>query len=85
MILVDTSVLIDFFKGKKNKPSEKFKDILKRGIPFGITSLIYQEVLQGAKAEDEYQNLKEYLETQIFYSPKDRVTSYEKAARCTLV
>jgi len=40
MILVDTSVLIDFFKGIKNPAEMRFKSILEQGIPFGITSLI---------------------------------------------
>ena len=42
MILVDTSVLIDFFKGIKNPAEVRFKSILEQDIPFGITSLIYQ-------------------------------------------
>ena len=48
MILLDTSVLIDFLKGLKNESSLKFEDVLRRGVPFGITSFIMQEVLQGA-------------------------------------
>ena len=51
MILVDTSVLIDFFKGIKNPAEVRFKSILEQDIPFGIPSLIYQEVLQGTKSE----------------------------------
>jgi predicted nucleic acid-binding protein len=81
MILVDTSVLVDFFKGMKNEPSQRFKFILQQGIPFGITSLIYQELLQGARSEKEYRLLRGYLETQRFYNPKDPVDSYAKAAR----
>lgn len=33
MILVDTSVLIDYFKGNENKSVEKFNLILKKEIP----------------------------------------------------
>ena len=29
----------------------RFKSVLEQGIPFGIASLIYQEVLQGTKSE----------------------------------
>jgi predicted nucleic acid-binding protein len=50
MILVDTSVLIDFFKGQKNDSSQKFELVLRQDIPFGINSFIFQEVLQGAKS-----------------------------------
>ena len=67
MILVDTSVLIHFLKGVDNENSRKFSIILQRGIPFGINSLIFQEVLQGAASEKEYSTLKRYLGTQRFY------------------
>ncbi len=61
MILVDMSVLIDFFKGIKNIPYEKFKMILDNNIPFGITPFTYQEILQGAKSKREYNILNSYL------------------------
>ncbi len=50
-------------------------------IPFGINSFIYQEVLQGAKSEKEYNNLKKYLSTQHFFHPKDPIESFARAAR----
>ena len=81
MILVDTSVLIDFFKGRKNNACRKFELILTQGIPFGINSYIFQEVLQGAKSDKEYKTLKKYLETQSFYHLNDPVDSFDKAAR----
>ena len=81
MILVDTSVLIDFLKGDKTESCEKFKNILQQGIPFGINSFVFQEVLQGAKSEKEYRLLRQYLETQRFYHPKDPIDSFGKAAR----
>lgn len=80
MILVDTSVLIDFFKGNTNEKVEKFEWILKNKIPFGITYLIYQEILQGAKNEKEFELLKEYLSTQRFYELTKGKKSYEEAA-----
>ena len=73
MILADTSVLIDFLKGTKTESCEKLKNILQQGIPFGINSLIFQEVLQGAKSEKEYRLLRQYLETQRFYHPRDQI------------
>jgi hypothetical protein len=84
MILIDTSVLIDFFRGSKNKESIKFESVLQKKIPFGISSLIFQEVLQGASSEKEYNLLKKYLSTQRFYNPKDIVESYAKAAKLYL-
>jgi predicted nucleic acid-binding protein len=81
MILVDTSVLIDFFKGMKNEPMRCFSDIVEKQMPFGITSVIFQEILQGAKNGKDFELLKEYLSCQQFYHPEDEVASYEKAAR----
>jgi predicted nucleic acid-binding protein len=81
MILVDTSVLIDFFRGRKNETAQKFEWVLQKGIPFGINSLIFQEVLQGAASEKEYSVLDSYLRSQRFYHLKEPVESYAKAAR----
>jgi predicted nucleic acid-binding protein len=81
MILVDTSVLIDFFKGSKNEATSRFKLVLDQELNFGITSHIFQEVLQGAKSEKEYNLLRRYLETQRFFQPKDPVESFAEAAR----
>ncbi|NOR05492.1 MAG: PIN domain-containing protein [Deltaproteobacteria bacterium] len=81
MILVDTSVLIDLFKGRENEVTRRFRSLLQQQVPFGITSVIYQEILQGAKTEKEYATLKEYLSSQRFFHPKDPVESYAQAAR----
>lgn len=81
MILVDTSVLIDFFRGAANSAASAFRRVLESGVPFGITSVVYQEVLQGAKSESDYATLKKYLGTQRFYHPSHPVRTYEEAAR----
>lgn len=80
MILVDTSVLIDLFKGDENEAVVSLRDIIRQQRPFGITSVIYQEVLQGAKTKKEFISLKEYLSTQRFFHPKDPLASYAEAA-----
>ena len=80
MILVDTSVLIDFFKGNRNKHVSCLKEIITRQMPFGITSVIYQELLQGVRSKKEYALLDEYLSCQRFFHPKDPVLTYGKAA-----
>jgi predicted nucleic acid-binding protein len=81
LVLVDTSVLIAYFKGIENPSTSRFQYILDNAIPFGITPLIYQELLQGAKSEKEFALLKEYLDTQKIYSLKDERESYAAAAR----
>ncbi len=79
MILVDTSVLIDFLSGKKGKHVLQFDDILNRSIPFGINHFIYLELLQGASSEKEFTLLNEYLHSLKFYD-MNSIDSFKKAA-----
>lgn len=81
MILVDTLVLIDLFKGNHNVAVDNLREIINQQIPFGITSVIYQEILHGAKNEKEYATLNRYLSTQRFFQPQNPVDSYAAAAR----
>jgi len=80
MILVDTSVLIDLFKGENNKPVKALKEVIQNNIPYSITSLVFQEVLQGARDKKEFALLNRYLSCQKFLYPKDAITTYKKAA-----
>jgi len=80
MILVDTSVLIDYFSGKQTKHVLQFDEILNRSIPFGINQFIYLEILQGASSEKEFNLLKDYLETLKFYEI-NKLESFNKAAK----
>jgi predicted nucleic acid-binding protein len=81
MILVDTSVLIDFLKGIPHERTQKFEVAIQQRIPFGINSLIFQEVLQGIKSDREYERLKEYLSSQRFYPLGHPVESFAAAAK----
>lgn len=80
MVLVDTSVLINFLKGKNNPQVDKLSDIIKRKIPFGICSFVYMEILQGARNEKEHGLLKNYFSTQKFYELQNGITSIEAAS-----
>jgi len=81
MVLVDTSVLIGYLKGQTDYKTELLKDVLNCEIPFGISSFTYQEILQGARDEREFETLKEYLSTQKIYFLKQEVSTFEKASR----
>jgi predicted nucleic acid-binding protein len=81
MILVDTSVLIDFLGQRKLPTAAIFRGVMNHGLPYGITSMIYQEVLQGAKNDMEFARLKKYLGAQRFYHPRNVKATYEEAAR----
>jgi len=80
MILADTSVLFGYFKGAKGIPYDKMDYIVDNDIPYGICNYVYQELLQGAGGEQEYQLLKEYLSTLPFYDLKYGKQSFENAA-----
>ena len=80
MILVDTSVLIGYFKGFKGEPYDKIDNLIDQNIPMGICNQIYQEVLQGAKNKIEFDILKEYLKIMDFYDLLYGKKSYEDAA-----
>ena len=84
MILVDTSALIDFFKGKNTEAGRKLTYLLQQKLPVGICSVVFQEILQGAASEKEYHILAKYLEGQRFYHPMDPVGSYARAAKIYL-
>ncbi len=80
MVLVDTSVMIAFLKGIENAAVDKFSALLDSGIPFGINSVIYLEILQGVRNVREFNTVKKYLGNQRFYELKDIRKSYELAA-----
>lgn len=80
MILVDTSVLINYLKNSSNESVKLLDEIIDNGIPYGICDFVYQELLQGTRTEKEFLLLKEYLETLPFYNLNFGKESYEKAA-----
>jgi hypothetical protein len=84
MILVDTSVLIDYFRGMENRATQSFNVVLDKGLPFGINHLIYIEILQGSRTEKDFKTLKKYMDTQIFYELKNGKDSYAEAAHMYL-
>jgi len=81
LVLVDTSVMIDYLQGNGNDAVLRFQYILDNNIPYGITLFIYQEVLQGVKTEKDFEKVKKYLDTQRLYILKEERESYASAAK----
>ncbi len=81
MILVDSSVLIDFLEGRENAPVNRFIEVLDHDIPFGISPLTILEVLQGAATEKDFATLREYLGSQTVYDLTGGLESYAEAAK----
>jgi predicted nucleic acid-binding protein len=60
MILVDSSVWIDYFNGRITRQTDLLDDLLGRE-PVLTGDLILVEVLQGFREENDYQKVKEML------------------------
>lgn len=81
MVIVDTSVLIDFFRGTRNAPTSRFRALEIDGTPYAIPAVCCQEVLQGARDEREWRMLRDHLGTQRIVAPRDPLASHLAAAR----
>ena len=80
MYLVDTSVWVDYIKGKDTPTVEFLDTLLLTPMTVGITDLIFMEILQGAKSEAGFEKLQRYFSTQQFYRFEDPQSSYEAVA-----
>ena len=80
MVLADTSVFIGYFKKKNGVPYDKMDYIIDNDIPYGICNYVYQELLQGSRNKQEYELLKEYLNTLPFYDLRHGKQSFEDVA-----
>ncbi len=63
MILIDTSVWIDFFHGHSQLNHViKLKQLLNNNQEITLCGVIFMEILQGIRDEKQYHLTKEYLE-----------------------
>lgn len=81
MIVVDTSVLIDFFRGRATAGGEQLRSLERDEIPFCVPAVCCQEILAGARNEPEWRLLLTYLETQDLLTPEDPWRTHREAAR----
>jgi predicted nucleic acid-binding protein len=81
MILVDTSVLIPYLKGRETAATALLERILSEDVEIALTPEIVQEVLQGARNETEWLTLKRYLSSQTMLFSADPLRSHIEAAR----
>lgn len=81
MILADTSVLIDLFAGRENRPTLRLRQLIQDSEPFYLAPPIIREVLQGARNEAEWRRLRLYLTSQMWVDVADRLASEVAAAR----
>ncbi len=60
MILVDSSVWIDYFNGRKTWQTDLL-EILLSDVPIIIGDLILAEILQGFRSDNDYKTAKSFL------------------------
>ena len=61
MILVDTSIWIDWFRGKETWGVIKLNHALENRLPLAICGVILSEILQGVKAPRELAEVEKIL------------------------
>ena len=69
MVIVDTTVWIDFLKGRATAPVAKLEALLAEETDIFTTGLIVQEVLSGIKTNDERVNVRKELDRFIVVMP----------------
>lgn len=66
MILVDTTVWIDFFRGKNTKQTQFFETALQHKQEIFLCGVILTEILQGIQSDKEYQVVTQTLEPFVY-------------------
>lgn len=61
MIVVDTSVWIDVLAGRRSRRAQRCVQLIERGEPVALTDVIFAEVLQGLRSEEEAELVARHL------------------------
>ena len=83
MVLVDSSVLIDFFRGRETPAVRCLSEIEASGeaASWALPLVCLHEILQGARDEREWKLLRAALESQETAVPVDPLAAHVEAAR----
>ncbi len=82
MILVDTSVWIDFFRGHSSPEANRLTRALEAEEDLCICGLILTEILQGIQEERQIRKVRKYLDTLLYLSmPREVHVSAAKVYR----
>ncbi len=79
MILVDTSVWIDFLNGVKSTHRKVLHELIENEEDICVAEIILTEILQGIRDDADFNKIKDYLLELPLYSPKG-VDTYLRAA-----
>jgi predicted nucleic acid-binding protein len=61
VIVVDTSVWIDFLAGRRTRQALRCVELIEGGEPVALTDVIFTELLQGLQSEDEAERVERHL------------------------
>ena len=81
MILVDTSVLVPFLRGRQTEAARLLAGAIADDVEVFLSPIIVQEVLQGARDDREWRALDVYLSSQAIVHPADGLAVHRQAAR----
>ena len=81
MIVVDTSVLVDYLRGDLTAAARSLHELEERDTPFAIPLICCQELLQGARDRREWKLLDEFLSTQRMLPAPTGWRTHREAAR----
>ena len=81
MYLVDTSVWIDFLRGRKVAHVNALRTLLDGEEAVGTAQIILQEILQGADSDERFETWLEYFSDLVCYLPGDLEATHIAAAR----
>lgn len=80
MILVDTSVWIDFLRGANSSQRRILHGLIEDEEDISITEIILTEILQGIRQDADFRRIKNYLLEFPIYRAKG-IETYLEAAR----
>ena len=84
MILVDTSVWVDFLDGAENLQTEYLNQALEAEVPIFYSGIILQEILQGFLKKKQQIFIKSEFQKLLLISPtvEDHIQAAEIFTKC---
>jgi predicted nucleic acid-binding protein len=61
VIVVDTSVWIDVLNEKRTRAARRCVELIEAGEPIALTDVVFTEILQGLRSEEEARLVEEHL------------------------
>jgi predicted nucleic acid-binding protein len=81
MYLVDTSVWVDYLRGRTTARVRTLRELLAGEDIVGVAPIILQEVLQGADSDQRFEKWRKYFAGLCCYVPAEPIASHIAAAR----